>query len=145
MYVYKQPIVKDYKGDRILLPYEVGYHYNKTDYTGKQQTHWYCESKWTTNKAAAAQVNYLNGGQPNQYQQDRLNTQAEQEALQAQLQAVPDLEPETKGTQYIGAGFANEFEITLEEAKQKAEAIKNDYRDDPTEPINVDIDGETIQ
>ena len=143
MYVYQQPIVKDRHGEKIYLPYEVGYYYTKNDYTGKQQTHWYCESKWSTSEAASAQVNYLNGGQPNTYKAHKITTQnekQEQKALQAKLQAVHDLEPEAT---YIGAGFANEFEITLEEAKQKAEAIKNNYREDPTEPLNVDIDGET--
>ena len=143
MYVYQQPIIKDRHGEKIYGPYEVGYHYTKNDYMGHAQTYWYCESKWTTAKAAAAQTSYLNGGQPNTNQKDKITTQNEkqqQKALQAKLQAVPDLEPEST---YIGAGFANEFEISLDEAKQKAEAIKNNYREDPTEPLNVDIDGET--
>ena len=149
MYVYRQPMVKDRHGEKIYGPYEVGYYYTKNDYTGNSQTYWYCESKWATNKAASAQTSYLNGGQPNQHQDDQITpetTKQQQKILQAQLAAVPDLEPETTYTPNHNFDHIQEnLDQKYDQMKKQAEAIKNNYRDDPTEPINVDIDGETIE
>lgn len=95
MYVYRESINR-LTNQKI---WEVGYYHKGPNHTygtdGTEKTHWYCESKYTSQDAAIAKTSYLNGGEPIYSWLEDTNLNKQQKTLQQQLEAVPDLEPST--------------------------------------------------
>ena len=93
MYVYRQ---SNHPTQQI---WEVGFFYKAPNHTygsnGQETTHWYCESKYTSQDAAIAKTSYLNGGEPIYSWLEETNLDKNQQHLREKLEAVPDLEPST--------------------------------------------------